>query len=108
MNNDRYNFTAASTKLSESTSLKTRVSLVSMHSASVRKRDVALWGIQWMRVAEFVGVTEQKSNIIHQYTKHKKYLKKRKISVTHGSRLKKVKKGTLKTRRKNKQQQWTE
>ena len=52
MNNDRYNFTAASTKLSESTSLKTRVSLVSMHSASVRKR--------WMLVAEFVGVSEHR------------------------------------------------
>jgi len=73
MNNDRYNFTAATTKLSESISLKTRVSLVCMHSASERKRNVALWDIQWMRVAEFVGVTEQKSNnIIHQYTKHKK------------------------------------
>ena len=52
MNNDRYNFTAASTKLSESTSLKTRVSLVCMHSASVRKR--------WMLVAEFVGVSERR------------------------------------------------
>ena len=58
MNNDRYNFTAATTKLSESISLKTRVSLVCMHSASVRKREVALWGIQWVLVAEFVGVTE--------------------------------------------------
>ena len=85
MNNDRYNFTEATTKLSESISMKTRVSLVCINSASVRKRDVALWGIQWMRVAEFVGVTEQKSNnIIHQYTKHKKKIKKRKISVTHG------------------------
>ena len=65
MNNDRYNFTAASTKLSESTSLKTRVSLVSMHSASVRKR--------WMLVAEFVGVSE-----------HRKKEKKRKKKKKNG------------------------
>jgi len=50
----------ATTKLSDPTSLKTRVSLLSKHSRSVKKRQVsfALWGIiQWVLVAEFVGVT---------------------------------------------------
>ena len=75
MNNDRYNFTAATAKLSESISLKTRVSLVCMHSASGRKREAALWGIQWVLVAEFVGVTE------HGRKKEKNRRKKQKTAM---------------------------